>query len=72
MTNKLDEGDVMTVDIINEALNKLKLLKPKMQPVDINGRKCYFWIQGEDGGWIPSDDPGARDALVKQIGEWCV
>lgn len=69
MTDKLNEDDVMTVDIINEALAKLKLLKPKMKPVDVDGRKYYFWIKDKDGGWIPSDDPGAKQALLGVMGE---
>ena len=69
MTDKLNEGDVMTVDIINEALAKLKLLKPKMKPVDVDGRKYYFWIKDKDGGWIASDEPGAREALLGVMGE---
>ena len=36
----------------------------------INGEKYYFWIQNENGEWIPSDDPRAREVLVAQIGEW--
>ena len=66
--DKLSDGDVITVDMINETVNKLKDFRIK--PVDVDGKKYYFWIQGEDGEWIPSDDPRARDALVAQIGEW--
>ena len=66
--DKLSDGDVITVDMINETVNKLKDFRIK--PVDVDGKKYYFWIQGEDGAWIPSDGPKARDALVAQIGEW--
>lgn len=69
MADKLNEGDVFDVNEINELMNKVKLLKPPIRPLDVNGKKYYFWIQGKDGGWIPSDDPGAREALLGVIGE---
>ena len=64
----LDEGDVLTIEMINEACNRLKDMRIK--PHDINGRKYYFWIQNDGGEWIPSDDPRAREALIAQIGNW--
>lgn len=67
MTDKLNEGDVMYIEVINEAVKRLKELRIK--PLDVNGKKCYFWIYDDEVGWIPSDDLRAGDALVKQIGE---
>lgn len=66
--SRLEEGDVLTVEMINEACSRLKDMGIK--PHDINGKKYYFWIQNEEGEWIPSDDLRAREALIAQIGEW--
>ena len=67
MTDKLNESDVIDVEVINEAVKRLKELRIK--PLDVNGKKYYFWIHDDEVGWITSDDLRARDALVEQIDE---
>lgn len=69
MTDKLNEGDVMNIEVINEAVKKAKDFGIK--PLDLNGKKYYFWIYDDERGWVASDDPRARDTLVKQMGgDW--
>lgn len=47
MTDKLNEGDVMDIEVIKEAVKGLKQLKP-VKP--ING---YYWLaKDRDGEWV--------------------
>ena len=68
MNDTLDEGAPDNPAVIRAALKAANDFK--IRPLDIHGEKYYFWVHDKNGGLVPSDDPGARDVLVEQIGEW--
>lgn len=68
---KLEEGDVLTVEMINEAVEKIKLLNPRMKPVRIGDKDYYIWVDSRDSGMVQVEGHAATeqlDSLWKAVG----
>lgn len=69
MTDKLNEGDALTLEMIDVAKKTLNVFKIK--PVYVNGVGYYVWWKDKSGGWIPVEGDKAEDVL-ESVAYWGV
>lgn len=70
MTDKLNEGDSITLEMI-EMATKAALNVFKIKPVYVNGVGYYVWWKDKSGGWIPVEGDKVEDVL-EPVAYWGV